>query len=234
MKSLFIFLVLAITYFSGYGQDPLLFEQDWYLHDLVIDGESNPPPSNDEVEYIPLNFYSDQFSDRFDTIVCEGLTGDNITVSAVDIFVEGFLILIDEPCNLSENNDYEILYYVNFFNAQEANQFFDYEITEDTDGFTLTLTNEMGHTAIYGNQPLSTPQNEMARATVFPNPATDQLQIASQHQITHLTLYDVTGKMVLERNGNTATLDVSALPPAVYFLNLHHERGSSMYKVVKK
>ena len=96
MKSLFIFLVLAITYFSGYGQDPLLFEQDWYLHDLVIDGESTPPPSNDEVEYIPLNFYSDQFSDRFDTIVCEGLTGDNITVSAVDIFVEGFLILIDE------------------------------------------------------------------------------------------------------------------------------------------
>ena len=140
-----------MAYSFNYAQDPQLFENDWYLHELIIDGESHLPPSNDEVEYIPLNFYSDKFSDRFDTIVCEGLTGDNITISAVDIFVESFLILIDEPCNLTENNEYESLYYGGFFHWQEANKTFDYEITESDNTLTLTLINEDGNVAMHGN-----------------------------------------------------------------------------------
>ena len=223
-----------MAYSFNYAQDPQLFENDWYLHELIIDGESHLPPSNDEVEYIPLNFYSDKFSDRFDTIVCEGLTGDNITISAVDIFVESFLILIDEPCNLTENNEYESLYYGGFFHWQEANKTFDYEITESDNTLTLTLINEDGNVAMYGNKLLASQGFENTQTFIYPNPVQKILYIENETAIIKkISVYDVLGKVLLQKGGNTSQINLENLSSGLLFVMLETDQGIFTKKVVK-
>ncbi|MCF6308379.1 MAG: hypothetical protein L3J09_10525 [Flavobacteriaceae bacterium] len=56
MKKLLSILLLVISVLS-YSQDIRLFEHTWYLHDLVINGESNVPPINDEIPYVPADFF---------------------------------------------------------------------------------------------------------------------------------------------------------------------------------
>ena len=58
------------------SQDAELFENNWYLYELVINEENFIPPSNDELENIVLYFI--EGNDRFETIVCSYLAGDPV------------------------------------------------------------------------------------------------------------------------------------------------------------
>lgn len=71
----------------------------------------------------------------------------------------------------------------------------------------------------------STPSNtnEVANEdlfSVFPNPATDQIQVQSDEQIDELSIYDVTGKLVFTQQtpAINETVDVSNLQSGLYIL----------------
>jgi hypothetical protein len=66
-------------------------------------------------------------------------------------------------------------------------------------------------------------ENDLPLATIFPNPATDQLTIEhSSEPITGITLHDASGRIVQthEVNQLSATIDVSALEKGTYFVTI--------------
>ncbi len=83
---------------------------------------------------------------------------------------------------------------------------------------------------------ISSVEDNVASVTsIYPNPATDKIQINSDLNIENVKVYDVTGRMVSSVNvtGNTVTLDVNDLN-GVYMLQITTEKGVMNTKVVVK
>lgn len=72
---------------------------------------------------------------------------------------------------------------------------------------------------------------------VYPNPVNDvlQVQLAATTQSSSINVYDMSGRNVLVYNsvGSISMLDVSSLPPGVYILEVHTDKGISRKKVIK-
>jgi hypothetical protein len=82
--------------------------------------------------------------------------------------------------------------------------------------------------------PLSVHQNSPLIWTIFPNPATNSLQIQSETTPSHLQLFDIQGKELL-RAENSNSLDISILPKGIYLLKIFDEKGRfATQKVVKE
>lgn len=74
------------------------------------------------------------------------------------------------------------------------------------------------------------PATVTATATIFPNPAKDQLNIELESDILSITVTDMKGTIVLtavssERNKTKVALDVSGLKPGVYLLDITTSEG---------
>jgi hypothetical protein len=74
--------------------------------------------------------------------------------------------------------------------------------------------------------------------SIFPNPAQNELTIASNSSLSSVEIYSVLGNKVFEKkNLNTIseTLDISALPSGIYLLNtLDTENRSATKKIIKR
>jgi len=78
-----------------------------------------------------------------------------------------------------------------------------------------------------GNQPSA------ENLRVYPNPATDMLNINSGVEITSAKLYNVSGQLVYESNGNSNEMRISTseMPSGLYLLNLTTKEGTITRKV---
>ncbi len=72
--------------------------------------------------------------------------------------------------------------------------------------------------------------------TVFPNPATDLINITSNGtaEITKISISDLNGRIVKETNTELATLSVGDLNAGVYFLKINTIQGVGTTKIIKK
>ena len=79
---------------------------------------------------------------------------------------------------------------------------------------------------------LSVDDNHSISLNIFPNPASDYLQIESQFPLENIRLYDMSGRKVAETNTTnpTTTLDISSLRNGMYTLNV----GSFNAKIIKQ
>jgi hypothetical protein len=77
-----------------------------------------------------------------------------------------------------------------------------------------------------------------SRLTIFPNPASTilTLQFNNEKLLTPKTyyIYDITGRLVLERKNTGGTVSISALPDGVYLLKLQYGEQVLMAKFIKK
>ncbi len=228
MKTLLYFLIFNISAIS-FAQDPQLFENTWYLQKLIVDGEEYVPPTNGEVEFIPLNI----FQDVFDTVVCLNLSGYELTISNTEINVFEFIILLDEACVLSENNDYENLYYNGFFEWQSMDKTFAYIIENQGNGLSLILTSAVGNKAFYGNQQLSIPVFSKPQFSIHPNPVKNELFLSTTNPIDNLKIkiFNIEGELLSNlKLENQTAIDVSNLTSGMYFLNIEDENGNTTIK----
>lgn len=214
-----------------FAQDPRLFENDWYLQKLTIAEVDHIAPMNDEVTFVPFNIYED----FFDTVICEGLSGHELTISNTEINVFEFVILPDNPCNLPENNVYEDLYYNDFFEWQFLDKTFSYFIENEDNFLSLILTNEDGNKAYYGNEPLAIQDNKISQFLIYPNPAKDKLILNSKVGTGNLktVIYTIEGKIISTQNlsfERQTSIDISNLSKGIYFMNLETEGGKIQTK----
>lgn len=66
---------------------------------------------------------------------------------------------------------------------------------------------------------------------VFPNPATDKINVWSKNKIYMLTLFDINGKMVLTKD-NTNFMDTDKLKGGIYFLEITFENSKTYKKII--
>lgn len=112
------------------------------------------------------------------------------------------------------------------------------------DGFLdLVLGNFSGGLEIFGtNLPkyinVATEEaNEMIGLSIFPNPADEKIIISTSHssgELTEVELYDLTGKKLLARKwyGFSDAIDVSTLPPAIYWVKVLQGNQIRVEKII--
>ena len=85
-------------------------------------------------------------------------------------------------------------------------------------------------------QVLETPKvNKSNEISVFPNPFSTHLtvHINSDNELKNTRLFDISGNLILELQGETRNLNLSSLLPGIYILEINTTKESVVMKVVK-
>lgn len=109
---------------------------------------------------------------------------------------------------------------------KHAEIYFDYNTPVDT-GYANTVYQTLASQIIE--------QDNLV--TIYPNPATTNITIAAQNELQKIELYDVQGRLVLEKiceNEKQTTLDVSTRAAGLYFIKITTDKGSKLEKWVKE
>jgi len=85
-----------------------------------------------------------------------------------------------------------------------------------------------------------TEEEELTDVTIYPNPATDYIQLSVSDKLTskEVTIYDLAGNLVLKNKINTSAnesiLDINRLPKGIYILNFKSDQKNVTKKLIKK
>lgn len=80
---------------------------------------------------------------------------------------------------------------------------------------------------------LSTNKFETTQISLYPNPASSEINIISENKIDSVIVYNLTGQKVLE-SGSTEKLNVSSLKSGVYMVNIITNGVSVTSKLIKE
>jgi hypothetical protein len=235
MKNMKFILVLFFAQ-QIMAQDPQLFENTWYLQNVIVNGNNNVPPSNDEISFVPLNF--EETNMLFETSVCNTGSGELVfdNTNTNFSFNNGLSVTL-LPCDLQENNDFETIYF-NFY-LSDITEPFGYEIiNEGNNTISLIVSSLNGNTAIYNNALLSIQEISESKLIIYPNPVSTTLNISEDVKIlnSEIKIFDTFGKVlnVYIFNENSTEINISNLNSGVYFLQFIELNGSkSVVKFIK-
>jgi len=77
------------------------------------------------------------------------------------------------------------------------------------------------------------PQNYLSDLTLYPNPASEILNIHSDSNVQHVVIFDLNGKRLIENN--SAPINISFLPKGIYIIQIATENGrTETRKLVKQ
>ena len=221
----------------NFAQDSRLFENTWYLHDLIIDGSHNIPPVNNEIEYIAAHFDE---PDLFQTGVCDEHCGGTIIYNGTTVFTIQELICFPETCgeNWPINDNFRQLYNYLFWGSTIENDYL-YSITEDGNNRTLIIININGDEAIYGNELLSMNDKSDVSISISPNPVSNLINIQDKNNlsISKIKIFDINGKLVLIKDKidtDFLTINVQTLNMGIYFITIENEINQSLTKKIIK
>lgn len=105
-----------------------------------------------------------------------------------------------------------------------------FEFDNDGSGFIVDniIVKDMDHLAVS-----DVIKNEV---NVFPNPASDFINIKSNESIKSIKLYDIKGSLIKTENSSDKTLklDISSLPKGNYIISTETESGIETKKIIKE
>jgi len=96
---------------------------------------------------------------------------------------------------------------------------------------TYLLDIQISRTAI-----VSTTLLEEDKLNIYPNPATDLIQIESSGLIERVEIYDAKGRMVqtMDTHSTSVSTNISGLSKGIYLLHVTRENQTSVHKIVKQ
>ena len=113
-----------------------------------------------------------------------------------------------------------------------------YDLMDDTGSTSINVSNtaatinlQPGEFKIYGNQAVGTldiDEFETSNVHLYPNPAKNQFSLNTK--VSNLTIYDLTGKLVKEYNGDFDmgyAFDISTLNKSIYLVKIKTNSGAS-------
>jgi Secretion system C-terminal sorting domain len=232
MKNLFLALSLIIT-LQCFAQDPDLFDNQWYLEELVIDSEVIPALSFPPEPKIGRILFTNQV---VHISFCDSHTSDVVYDLNQDIFTLDIFFILGGDCERQENYDFERIYLSIFHEDDIPINPFSYDIVPGGGGFlALTVTNGEGNQAIYGNVLLSSSDNNLNEIKIYPNPSNSKVFIESQKDIVKkIKLYSLLGENIQTHSNNLKSIDVSDLASGIYLLRIFTEQGSTVKKIIKQ
>jgi len=236
MKKNILLLFLGMS-LSCLAQDSQLFQNTWYLHNLIINTQNNVPPVSNEISSVSLIFNT---SDYLTSWVCESLGGD-VDYDDVnkDFMFTSYAETLGGGCYLTNDRQFEQLYL--HFYSNNLNNPFEYSILSNGDGSkTLTVTNFSGDKAVYGSVVLSINEFSINSFSVHPNPVLDELFISEIEGLNNFSIavFNISGKQVLSLNRSnlkTESFNVEKLSKGLYFILFEDKLGRiAMKKFIKK
>jgi len=83
---------------------------------------------------------------------------------------------------------------------------------------------------------LGTPSNALLQASIFPNPANNELNVQALTQISDIEIINLLGQSMrtYEVNANSTKLDISNLKTGTYFIRVTIDNVSKVYKFIKR
>lgn len=233
MKHITLFLAIFVFY-TGYTQDPQLFENDWYLQNVIIDGQDNFPPSNDDVPFITITFI--QNNSFISTYVCDALEGTVIYTNS-EFLVDSWSMTLGGCFGpfAQENVLFQGIYLDTFF-VGNIDDPFNYNIIDEGSSKTLVITASSGDKAIYGNRLLSSGNFGVSVFSIYPNPTSDMVYVEASSRIEKVAVFDLLGRKVLETvpQSEKAELNFNALKAGVYMAVISCEGKKTIKKIVKE
>ncbi len=73
-----------------------------------------------------------------------------------------------------------------------------------------------------------------SKISIYPNPATNWLNISSEKEILNAEIINIDGQLVKTISGNFNNIGIGDLSNGVYFVNIHTENGTETLKFIKK
>ena len=236
MKNKLLLIVAILISVQSFAQDPELI-REWRLLYMEVDGivHDAPQPEWPWVDPKLDLFYAGQYGAQIDG--CDDLLGGTVTYdtpnSSITTSDHVYLVGKCEPIY----PDYTEMYYdflANLLTNSDPKTFV-YEIIFNSDGSkTLVLTDADNDLAVYNSELLAIEQHSKVNFKIYPNPVSSTIFIASETlQIERLTIYSMSGQVVLAEKNNTNSVVVSGLSEGLYFLEIFSEEGKSVQKFIK-
>ena len=71
---------------------------------------------------------------------------------------------------------------------------------------------------------------------VYPNPTTDFVIVSGNQTVESVKVFSILGQVISDTiyNNSEVQLDLSGLPAAVYFVEVHSGNASQIYRIIRK
>lgn len=230
------FLLGIALFFSSVvmAQEPELIATEWFLEKVVVSGQENFPPVNEELPNVPLFFEDFGTGLMFVSNVCDQLSGDPV-FDGNDSFQLIDLVQTLGGCIDNENLTFQLTYFQFYFaNSAMSDPYF-YEISDDGNGGkSMTVTNVNGDIAYYQNSVLATEDSNYIAFILFPNPTEKTFSIDTASPIDNISIYGIAGNLLFSGENPVKTVDISTLQAGIYFVEVLSGNNRSVQKLIKK
>lgn len=227
--------MLATLNFS-FAQDPLLFGTPWYLHNVIVNGVDNIPPTSN----MSLHF---QTPTDLTTNGCNNLFGSVAFESSTNQFsFSNYGITL----NICENSDvaiYQEIYFPVFTDGVNSGppwaSYLTYSISEFEGVKTLIINSAYNKQAIYKNVMLSKEHFKSIDFSFYPNPFEDSIEINIHDAFsknTVLEIYNELGMLCKTENliSDKTRIEMRDFGSGIYFLKIKTNEGTTVKKLIKK
>ena len=231
-------MVLLCTTSGVFAQEPQLFDIDWYVTSIDLDGNNYPTPPISPINSGIAHVTFVENTKEFFAFFCDSLGGPTYVATDTSFELSGSVVFLIGTCETKQESIFQPKYF-NVFLDDVGNFLnpFAYEFTTNGSEILLSITNSEGNTAYYSNQPLNTPDFLSQSVQLYPNPVLDNLNIASEALLQSIRIYDIQGREVYATQfqpGNPK-INTEALKTGVYFLIAESDTGQQLTaKFVKK
>ncbi len=83
-------------------------------------------------------------------------------------------------------------------------------------------------------QPVSVNSSTISSFEIYPNPATDYINLKNVNPNSKLFVYDVTGKLVLQSTITENTINIGSLYSGLYIIQVRDGNNTYYGKLIKK
>ncbi|GAA0872908.1 hypothetical protein GCM10009117_20550 [Gangjinia marincola] len=207
------------------------FEGSWYISHLQIDGNEIYPGQTGDNLYMNVSENEETQSG-----ICNGHVFQFVKIAnSNDFTIPGGMNSTLADCSNNPNYDFELLYQEFYNGNNDPNQIFTYEIETLGNGAQrLVIIREDQDMVFYQTNSLGINDQHALVASIYPNPAKDVVTISSEVVIDKVEVFNLQGKQILTANLQQNQLDVSFLPPGIYFIHLSSVEGIAIKKLVKE
>ena len=233
MKKIYTILIIAFANLS-FSQDSRLFENTWYLRNVIVNGINNIPPNGN----MNISFTATHFG----TYCCNTMTGlITFANNSTSFSATNYNYSLD-ICNNVQAGNYQNIYFPFFDNGNNSNYNavynFTYNISELQGVRTLIINSMFNQQAVYSSVRLSSDNFKKMNLSISPNPSYDYVEINGQNRFTENTIvefYNGMGQNCKTVNLNTekTKIDLSNLPSGVYVLKIRTLNEIITQKLVK-
>lgn len=148
MKTLYT-LLFSFLWLLGFSQNPILFNKNWRIENITMDGATTDISNNQDAYF--MTFYSD-FTFNYVSKVCSENYGKINYSTSSDDFVITVAHNSENGCYSDEMATFDSQYSLFFqkYVVPAVPNKITYEIQQNQEGYTLTITNLSGDKVTYG------------------------------------------------------------------------------------